>query len=466
MGNTGAMSTIRRPLGWVSALLIATASIVVPAGVSPVAPALAAGGLGAGGEFFPLTPTRIYDSRPESAVNEPAPGAKTANGAAPTFDIALLGQGGVPADASRVLAVVVNITVTAPTGNGWLSAFGAGARPSTPTSIINFVRNQTVPNLAMVRPGADGRLSIQLFSSAAGGATAHVIVDVFGWIATSANPDRGSRLVPVTPGRVLDTRDTGGPIGAGQARDLTVRGLNAGGVAVPDGSDIVGAVLNITGINNTAASLDTYVSVVPDPLGGGRATTSNLNLTRGVVKSNLVIVPVNAGDGRVRIYNNSGSVNVAVDVVGYLQRRTDDTRGGRIVPLSSPFRVFDTREAAFGNLELGPGQAEPWSFADFASSVNIGGVSVGNQAAVIGNFTSASLRRQSASVAVSSYLSVYPDQMPVGSRPSASNVNTVENMPVPNLAVVKYGSANTAWVYNLAGYAHYLFDASAVVLAD
>ena len=53
-----------------------------------------------------------------------------------------------------------------------------------------------------------------------------------------------------------------------------------------------------------------------------------------------------------------------------------------------------------------------------------------------------------------------------GERPLSSNLNTVEGPPIPNMAVLKYGANNTVRVYNLAGYAHYLFDASAVVLAD
>jgi hypothetical protein len=32
------------------------------------------------------------------------------------------------------------------------------------------------------------------------------------------------------------------------------------------------------------------------------------------------------------------------------------------------------------------------------------------------------------------------------------------------MAILKYGTQNTVRVSNLAGYAHYLFDASAVVL--
>jgi hypothetical protein len=128
--------------------------------------------------------------------------------------------------------------------------------------------------------------------------------------------------------------------------------------------------------------------------------------------------------------------------------------------------VFDTRDPAFGSVALGPGQAEPWSFADFANSVNIGGVAVGPQLAVIGNLTSAGLTRQYASVPASSYLSAFPDQLATGTRPTTATLNTIENVPVPNMAIVKYGAGSVSWVYNLSGYAHYLFDASAVVLGD
>ncbi|MEK7423962.1 MAG: hypothetical protein AAB131_09005, partial [Actinomycetota bacterium] len=103
--------------------------------------------------------------------------------------------------------------------------------------------------------------------------------------------------------------------------------------------------------------------VVPDPpAGGAPPSTSNLNLARGQIKPNMVIVPVGA-DGKIRLYNNSGTVDLAVDVAGYLQRKLDETRAGRVVPLTTPYRVFDTRESQWGAVALGPGQAEDWSFA-------------------------------------------------------------------------------------------------------
>jgi hypothetical protein len=154
----------------------------------------------------PLTPARIFDSRPASSINDVAPPSKALAGPDPaTFDIALLGQGGVPPDAASVLAVVVNITVTEPGANGYLEAYGAGAKPAVRTSIINFAPNQTVPNVSIVRPGLNGALTIGLFG---GVTTANVIVDVFGWFSTSTYTGTdGARLIPVTPSQILDTRD-------------------------------------------------------------------------------------------------------------------------------------------------------------------------------------------------------------------------------------------------------------------
>jgi hypothetical protein len=447
----------------VAAALVA--ALVLP--VSPVAvPIATAAGLGAGGEYHPLTPVRIYDSRAISPVNEPAPGPKAATPSLPTFDIQLLdttNAGGVPNRPADVLAVVVNITVTEPTREGYLNAYGAGSEAGT-ASIVNFGTGQTVPNLSIVRPGTDGKLTIKLFTPSTTG-TAHVVVDVFGWFSTSSNVDAGARLIPVAPGRALDTRDASGPLGTGQSLSLPIRGITLQNKEViPSSADVVGVVLNVTGVNDLAASAGTFLSVVPDLAPGERPTTSNVNLAKNQIKPNMVIVPVGA-DGSVDIYNNSGSTHVVVDVAGYLIANRDPaTRAGRVIPLTSPFRVFDTREAAFGAVALGAGQAEDWSFSDFVSSVNIGGVSVGNQMAVIGNLTSASLTATVPSAAAASYLTVYPSD---AARPLASNLNTVSSSgPVPNLAILKYSSSKTVRVFNQQGFSHYLYDAAAVILAD
>lgn len=457
---------LRTLLGAAALAAVVTAPLapvldVVPGSVSAAPPADT---LGAGGEYHPLTPARVYDSRPDTAVNEPTPGPKPATPSQPTFDINLLGAGGIPDRPADVLAVVVNITVTEPTAAGWLNAYGAGANGGL-ASIVNFAANQTVPNLAIVRPGSpSGDLTIKLFTQNAS-ATAHVVVDVFGWFSTSSNADHGARLVPIAPGRILDTRDGAGALGRAQSIELQVRGatLNTG-QTIGTGSDIVGVVLNLTGINTQANSIGTFLSVVPELPPGAIPTTSNVNLARGQIKPNMVIVPIGA-DGKIRIYNHAGEVHLAVDVAGYLTTTAPNgsARAGRVVPLTTPYRVFDTREAQWGAVALGPGQAEDWSFAEFVNSVKIGADWVGPQDAVIGNLTSAELKRQYATVPVQSFLTVYPSD---AARPTASNLNTTEGTPVPNLAIMKYGANSTVRVFNLSGFTHYLYDASAVVLSD
>jgi hypothetical protein len=459
---------------------------VVTQGVATVSAAVCTGLCG-GGEFHPLTPARIFDSRSGvNSINDVAPvGAKPLSPGLSTFDIGLLGLGGLPTVTTDVLAVVVNITVTDPGANGYLAAYGKGFAPTTPTSIINFAPGQTVPNVSIVRPGNDGALTIGLFGQSG---TANVVVDVFGWFSTSnyvpvapATND-GARLIPTTPSRVLDTRPgpfnvnrpSGTPLAAKEVLTLPIRGVD--GVnptvtdVVPDSPDVTGVLLNVVGITTQPDSTATHLSVFPNPQpGGADPTTSNLNLARNVIKANLVFVPV-GDDGSVRIFNNEGSTDVVADVVGYLKKGADPTtRAGRVVPLSSPYRTFDTRDPSFGGAPLGPGQAEDWSFTAFAGSVAIGPDQVGNQLAVIGNLTSADLKRQYASVPAASFLTAYPTCAPGTScRPLSSNLNTVEGPPVPNMAILTYASpANpTVTFYNLAGYEHYLFDASAVVLAN
>ena len=426
-----------------------------------------AAGLGAGGEYHPLVPTRVFDTR-SPGINSVV-GAIPTRSNGPTVDVALLGQGGIPASAAEVLAVVVSITVTGPTQAGYLSAFPSGAAAGT-SSVVNFAAGQTVPNLTVVTVGANGRLTLQLVSGPTG--TANVFVDVFGWFSTSASAVSGARLIPVGPARIFDSREasfngTGLPLSAGALVPVAIRGADAQTPSitdvVPNDPNVVGVVLNVTGVNNVATSRSTFVSVLPEnPV--GNPTTSNLNLTPGQIKANLVIVPVSNADGAIRLFNALGDTHIVVDVVGYmLANQNPATRLGRVIPLAAPFRVFDTREAAFGNVQLGPGQVESWSFGQFASTVSLGGVPVGNQAALLGNLTATGLTRVYPTAPVSTFLTVYPTDV---ARPNSSNINIPEAAAVPNMAVVKLSPTDEIKVFNSSGYVHYLFDISAVVLDD
>lgn len=455
----------RRTVGLVAAALLASVlAVSVGAGTGPVPAALAAG-LGAGGEYHPLTPTRIYDTRAPGINSPVGPIATSPTGG--TADVTILGQGGIPSGAADVLAVAVSITVVSPTKEGYLQVYPAGSTPGI-SSVVNYAAGQTVPNLTVLTIGAGGKITVKLVTPSNG--TADVLIDVFGWFSTSDFATAGARLIPVAPGRIYDSRDaafnpTAAPLGQATTVKVGIRGADALNPnvtdIVPNNANVVGVVLNVTGINDQAGSSNTFVSVLPeDP--SGQPSTSNLNLTPGQVKANLVIVPVTNADGKVRLYNNSGKTHLAVDVVGYMLANQDPaTRLGRVVPLTAPFRAFDTRDSTFGNVQLGPGQAEAWSFKQFVSSVTLDGLTVGNQIALIGNITGTGLTRYAPTVPVATYFTLYPDGV---TRPNSSNINVTEGVNIPNMAVVKLGPESVIKAYNNAGYIHYIFDISAVVL--
>ena len=153
-----------------------------------------------------------------------------------------------------------------------------------------------------------------------------MLIDVFGWFSTSSYATRGARLIPVGPGRIYDSRNPSfgvpDPVTALEVVTVPIRGADSLNPAVtdivPNSPSVVGALVNVTGVNNRAGSQPTFVSVVPEtPVGGQWPTTSNLNLRAGQIKPNLVLVPVGA-DGAIRLFNESGSVDLVVDIVGYL----------------------------------------------------------------------------------------------------------------------------------------------------
>lgn len=129
------------------------------------------------GAFAALEPTRVLDTRVGNGASRVVVGANQ------TIDLQVTGRGGVPA--SDVSSVVMNLTVTGPTANGFLTAYPSGtSRPTA--SNLNFTAGQTLPNLVTVKVGDGGKVS--LTNSSAG--TVHLIADVAGY-HLSADPPLG-----------------------------------------------------------------------------------------------------------------------------------------------------------------------------------------------------------------------------------------------------------------------------------
>ncbi|HZB42442.1 MAG TPA: hypothetical protein VE487_15825 [Ilumatobacter sp.] len=132
-----------------------------------------------------------------------------------------------------------------------------------------------------------------------------------------------STIVTVDPARILDTRE---PIGApaaapvGPDSSITVQVAGVGGVPL----DATGVIVTLTATEGTA---DTFITATPT--GTPRATTSVLN--PGVSKAIANTITIGLGDnGRIDLYNKSGSVHLVADVTGYLVPKSPAIETGAI----------------------------------------------------------------------------------------------------------------------------------------
>jgi len=250
------------------------------------------------GRFIATDPTRLLDTR--AAIGVPGTSVIPAGG---QIDVQMTGRAPVPA--TGVSAVVLNVTATASLGVGYITAWPTGiSRP--PTSNLNIENvGQSIPNQVVVPVGPTGMVS---FYSNGGG---HLIADVAGYFTDTSAPQSSVGLfIPISPARLLDTRDaTGVPgttaPGAGQTVDVTIAGR--GGVPAFGASAIVG---NLTATESAAPG---YVTAFPT--GIAPPSASNLNLERaGQTIANHTTVRIN--NGGVSIFTQSGT-HLLLDVSGF-----------------------------------------------------------------------------------------------------------------------------------------------------
>ena len=170
-----------------------------------------------------------------------------------------------------------------PDAAGYLTVWDCAATQPT-VSTVNFTAGETAPNLASIPLDANGGLCVIANTGT------DLVIDVNGYFGASGS----SRYTPVTPARLMDTRDGTGGSGRLAAGDTVT--LQVGGVAgVPAGVQAVS--LNVTSVDPGAAG---YVTVYA--CGGQRPVVSNLNPQPGRVRPNLVVVPVSA-DGKVCLFS-------------------------------------------------------------------------------------------------------------------------------------------------------------------
>ena len=122
--------------------------------------------------FTGVTPARILDTRDGTG------GYHAPLGQGTSISLSVAGFGGIPemSSATPPAAVVLNVTVTDTSAPGYLRVYPSDANPIPTTSDLNWPPSTTVPNLVIVKPGADGRVIIYNFQG-----STDVIVDALGW---------------------------------------------------------------------------------------------------------------------------------------------------------------------------------------------------------------------------------------------------------------------------------------------
>ena len=420
---------------------------VVPTGSSGVGPGRSSAPVpmpnvpAAPTEYVPLNPARLLDTRSISAGattidgNDLGCGA-VGQGLGSVRTLVVVGRGGVPS--TGVDAVALNVTVVNPTSANYLKVYpGGSASPNAAN--INFVTGQTIPNMAIVKVGAGGKIAIYNNSS-----STQVVVDVVGWFPSNPLSYEG-----INPERMLDTRAGGltidgsqsgvGPLIPQQTYLLPV--TNRGSVPATG----VGAVaLNLAVIDPTVGN---FVSVFP-----GNSSfdgTANISFSAGQTISNMVIAKV-APDGTIGIYNNAGNTQITVDVVGWFPT----TSGFQSFP---PQRFVDTRS---------PGPPSFGSATIDGQNQAIGPIPPGGSIDVVmtgrlnGNVPATGVGAVALNVTVvgstaSNFLKLSPKG---GAQTTVANLNFVAGDTISNMAIVKVGVGGKITIYNNAGWTPVVVD--------
>ena len=234
--------------------------------------------------YSTLPPVRVLDSRFGTGLSGPF----TPNN---PRTLSIAGANGIPAAAK---AITGNLTVVGQTRAGYLSITpDPDANPDTST--LNFPLGDTRANGVSVPLNLNGDLSIVYKAS---GGTTHVILDVTGFYLDDPS---GLLFYPLTPGRVMDTRNVplsglSGPFNSNGPRRLDI----GGHWGAPLGAQAVTG--NLTVVNQTAAG---YVSATLNS--ESNPTTSVLNFPLGDTRANGATLPLNAGGRSWFVYKAPGA---------------------------------------------------------------------------------------------------------------------------------------------------------------
>ncbi len=272
---------------------------------------------GNGLQFLAVTPCRLLDTR---QTGNPIQG-----GTSQDFALTQLGNCHIPATAA---AYSLNITVLPYGRLGYLTIWPAGqAQPNIST--INSSDGRIKADAAIVQAGTNSAVSVHVSD------TSNILIDIDGYFTAAS--DATLAFYPLTPCRVVDTRNTNGELGGpflqgNEERDFPVQHSSC----IPQGVTAAAYSFNFTAVPHPTGQRLGYLSVWP--VGEQQPVVSTLNNPTGTIVANAAIVPAGT-DGAIAVYPNNDT-DLLIDIDGYFA--APGTGGLSLYPTAA-CRVFDTR---------------------------------------------------------------------------------------------------------------------------
>ena len=308
-------------------LSLGSQSFYLPVGTTQIT----IGQTGASLQLLTVTPCRIIDTR---NANGPFGGPYIAGSTSRSITIPS-SSCGIPTTA---VAYSLNITVVPRSGTlAYLTVWPNG-QPQPVVSTLNSTDGLVLANAAIVPAGTSGAISAFATNDT------DLVVDINGYFVPPAS--NTLQFYPLTPCRVVDTRNASGAFGGPSIAGGTSRSF-------PIPSSSCGAPSNAAAysFNVTVAPQGDLGYITAWPTGQAQPYVSTLNSSNGTVLANAAIVPAGTG-GAVSFYA-SNATDLVVDINGYFAA----PGSGLNFYTATPCRLADTRTAAgpFGGPSAGAG---------------------------------------------------------------------------------------------------------------
>ncbi len=369
-------------------------------------------------QFTPVSPCRIMDTRGASGV----------------FGGPFIAPGnirGVPVQSSpcgipaSARAYALNITVIPKTSNlGFLTVWPTGQSQPL-VSTLNSPDGSILANAVLVPAGTGGNISVYATDAT------DLVIDINGYFAPpSAN---SLQFYPLTPCRVLDTRNAAGTFGgpflaAGSNRAFP---FSSSSCALP-------ALARAYSVNLTVVPHGALGYLTAWPTGQAQPVVSTLNSLDGTVLANAAIIP--AGGGGSASFYASNDTDLIVDVNGYFAA---PGTGGLNFFAATPCRIVDTRNA---NGSFGGPAINGNTNRTFTVPSSICGLP-GNASAYAFNMTVVPQGPLG-------FLTVWPAGQ---SQPGVSTLNAPKGLILANAAIVPAGTSGAINVF-AANTTHLVID--------